>query len=118
MENEFEKSLKEHLNAEYAEISAPSIDHMKAAREMISKRKESQPNADIFWEIAAFLNLKVKLYQVILVFAIGISAYFYVNKKQHSSEEQHASVAYDKMVLSANSNTHLATCKTFKLKLK
>lgn len=82
MENTtLENTIKETLQSKDLNLDLPSLEFIGKASRIVASRKQVQnTNKDIFYLIAQFLNMKIKMYQVILVFITTLFLYFYTDK--------------------------------------
>jgi hypothetical protein len=106
--------LLEKMQADVSCLEPPSLDKLKQARLLVEARKKSNnQREDIFWLMASFLNLKIKLYHAICV-AIGISiAVFYFSNAKTTSNIVQEQKLEETNLVSINSSTVLSSIKTF-----
>lgn len=111
--NRMDEFLKKQMSADDSGISEPSLGLVRHARSLISQRKKhTTRETDIFYAIARFLNLHVKLsYVVILVFCCGLASLYFtevdVNIHENISSPSVVNIA------SARSSTVLSSIVTF-----
>jgi len=113
MEN-LEDYLKTQLSAYNLKVEPPALGKLELTRKTVALRKTVSPEReDIFWLLAKFLNLKVKLYHIILIaFVFGGVALFY-NKAKPVETELGTESKQESTISSVNSSTLMASTKTF-----
>lgn len=111
---DLEKILRERMSVEEIELENPSRFIIAEARKKIQARKKANvEREDLFWVIARFLNLKIKLYHAVLVFVIiGSSILYFTNTRKENKARGEYQLEESNMV-SINSATVLSCIKTF-----
>ncbi len=112
--NDFEKILKDKMSVDYVEIEIPNRLFISEVRKKVQSRKKMTAEREgIFWLIAQFLNLKVKLYHAVLACVIiGSSILYFTNSKKENKSKGEYQLEESNMV-SINSSTVLSCIKTF-----
>lgn len=111
---DLEKILIERMSVEEMKLENPSRFIIAEARKKIqSRKKENVEREDLFWVIARFLNLKIKLYHAVLVFVIigGSILYFTDTRKENKTMGEYQ--LEESNMVSINSSTVLSCIKTF-----
>ena len=113
MEN-LEDYLKQQLSANKLNFEPPALSKLELARKAVALRKtDSTEREDVFWVLAKFLNLKVKLYHLILIaFVFGGVMLFY-NKAKPGETESDTKNNQKSTIVSTSSSTLMASTKTF-----
>lgn len=113
-DNSNEQFVRKQLQGLMAELIPPPVYHMAARRALLSKTK-SEDRPDLISVLAAFLNLRVKLYQVVIAFCIVWFGYLFLQTK--SVPRQEASQGnYEEGLAAINNQTVLPCIQTFILK--
>ncbi len=113
MEN-LENYLKQQLSANNLRVHPPALSKLELARKTVALRKVISPEReDIFWLLAKFLNLKVKLYHLVLIaFVFGGVMLFY-NKAKPEEKDSGTKNKQESTISSTSSSTLMASTKTF-----
>ena len=102
------------MSIDELEIEMPNRLIIADARKKIQSRKKAiNEKEDMFWLIARFLNLKIKLYHAVLACVlIGSSILYFTNSKKTTHVNGEYQLEESNMV-SINSSTVLSCIKTF-----
>lgn len=112
-QNKLNDLLKETLSVNNVEVSVLPLESMSEARVLVAARSKAEHKSDLFWLLANFLNLKIKLYHAFLFLLIaGTSLYFATRDNRHVKEPT-AVDKHEYNVSSASSSTLMASIKTF-----
>lgn len=112
--NDFDKILIEKMSVDELEIELPGRFIISEARKKVQSRKKTTvEREDLFWLVARFLNVKIKLYHAVLACVlIGGSILYFTNEKKENKSKGEYQLEESNMV-SINSSTVLSCIKTF-----
>lgn len=80
MKNSIEQLITENFESEIQDLELPSFNKLAKGVCLIEKRKTTVnelPGNDFYFFIAKFLNIKIKMYQAIIVFVVVAGVYIY-----------------------------------------
>jgi hypothetical protein len=112
--NDFDKILIEKMSVDELEIEVPGRFILSEARKKVQSRKKTKAEReDLFWLVARFLNVKIKLYHAVLACVIiGGSTLYFTNERKENKSKGEYQLEESNMV-SINSSTVLSCIKTF-----
>ncbi|MFN7910903.1 MAG: hypothetical protein ACK5QC_03710 [Bacteroidota bacterium] len=117
MENSsIENIIKASLQNKEFTLDLPPVQFIDKASKVVAGRKKTlNANNDIFYVIAQFLNLKIKMYQVIVLFVCGISIYLYFDNAKNKIAKSNTINIPQEINTPINSYTVMACVKETKI---
>lgn len=115
--NQLDDFLKDKLSLATSNIEAPDISFLIAARKAVAKRKSfNHETDDVFSIVAAFLNMKIKLYHAVIASVCLALVIFFFTKTEKSNNIESNSSQYVSNIASVRSSTVLSSIRTFAVK--
>ncbi len=117
MKNNVENLISQNFETEIQNLKLPAFSNLTKGIHLIEKRKpdyKTESDTDFYYFIAKFLNLKIKMYQVLIVFAIVLSTYLYYSDSKIRIANGETKVAPIEITIPANSYTVMACVKETK----
>lgn len=111
-----EATVRETLQHKELNLDLPPVEFIGKSSKLITARKQIENvNNDIFYVIAQFLNMKIKMYQVIILFITAISIYFYFDNTKNKLAKSDIKTVPQEINTPINSYTVMACVKQTKL---
>ncbi|MBL7919588.1 MAG: hypothetical protein JNJ40_04690 [Bacteroidia bacterium] len=114
---EINKFLSDNMSLDNLSVEQPSILLVEAARKKIIARQKPQKGEieDFFSLVAAFLNLKIKLYHAVVATVIIGACMMYFNKEEKTNTAEVRSNDLVSNLAAAKNSTVLSSISTFGL---
>lgn len=114
---EINKFLSDNMSLDNLSVEQPSILLVEAARKKIIARQKPQKGEieDFFSLVAAFLNLKIKLYHAVVATVIIGACMMYFNKGEKTNTTEVRSNDLVSNLAAAKNSTVLSSISTFGL---
>ena len=113
--NELDNFLRDKLSIEELNLKVPQLS-AEARKKIIARKKPNRAEVgDLFSIVAAFLNLKIKLYHAVLATVIIGGTILFFTKEDHNKNNEGHSDQYVSNVASVKSSTVLSSINTFGL---
>lgn len=111
-----EATIKETLQHKDLNLDLPPVEFIAKASKIVAIRKQTETvNNDIFYVIAQFLNMKIKMYQVIILFVTAIIIYFYFDNTKNKIAKSGIKTVPQEINAPINSFTVMACVKETKV---
>ncbi len=113
----YDTFLKTQMSVHASNIVPPDMQFLNEARKKISKRRiQIEEREDFFSAMAAFLNLKIKLYHAVLASVLVALCIFYFTKSNKTNNIEAGNSQYVSNIAAVRNNTVLSSIRTFAIK--